>query len=146
MIGYISVRHAPDHLWRVTSCHGAPNTPTSFKMTGSCQYCASKRVVPVLYERMDRADWKAGNKYRPFCYECEKWNPCCSKEVWQTHESPKVLPADSDPDDPDLIPAEETRFADNLANVFECPNDGCKAVHAGYPTECDNCGAPYRWK
>lgn len=115
-------------------------------MTGSCRYCASERTVPVLYERMERANWKAGNKYRVFCQECERWLPCCSKEDWRTHDNPHVLPADSDPDDPELIPAGETEFADDLANRFQCPNDGCEAVHTGFPADCDHCGAPYSWK
>jgi len=116
-------------------------------MVGAYQYCASERVVPVLYARMARANWKPGNQYRPFRRECERWLPCCDKQAWRFHDDPHVLPADSDPDDPSLIPTTETEFADRLPeNIFECPSDGCEAVHEGYPESCDTCGTPYNWQ
>lgn len=59
------------------------------------------------------------------------------------HPEPQVLPADADPDDPMLVPAEETEFAEATENRFDCPE--CNALQMGYPEECDTCGIPYNW-
>lgn len=67
----------------------------------------------------------------------------CERSVWARSDDAHVLPADVDPEDPTLVPAEETEFADRLENTFDCPN--CGAGQTGYPVECTDCGAPYSW-
>lgn len=124
-------------------------------MTDQCPFCASERTVPVIYERMDKANYIAGNKYRLRCRECDKWIYCTSEETWRTHNDPQVLPAGIDPKDPEFVPAVETEYSDRLAdesedpttdeNRFECPNGDCTASHVGYPEECNECGVPYTW-
>ena len=100
----------------------------------------------MIYERMDKANYLAGNKYRLRCRECERWLPCTSEETWRTHADPHVLPAGVDPKDPTIVSVEETEYADEVAeNSFECPAEGCSAEHTGYPDSCDSCGAVYDW-
>jgi hypothetical protein len=95
---------------------------------------------------MDNAEWVAGNKYRLHCRECGRWLPCCSERDWKTHDDPRVLPADCDPDDPELVPVEQTDYSDRIeSNFFRCPSEGCEATHNGYPDECGACGVSYNW-
>lgn len=92
------------------------------------------------------ANWVEGNKYRRRCRECQRWLPCCSAKEWKAHDDPQVLPADADPNDPDLVPVEQTEYEERIdSNYFECPASGCEATHNGYPDECRTCGISYNW-
>jgi hypothetical protein len=59
------------------------------------------------------------------------------------------LPAAFSPENPLFVPAEDTEFADELAedrapsNSFRCP--ACHAVQSGYPDKCSRCKVPYEW-
>lgn len=113
-----------------------------------CRFCGSQRVVPVMFERMERARWQPGNPYRQFCLECERWLQMCARGAWMTHPDARVLPASQDASDALLVPAEQTRFADELeigspTNWFQCP--ACATILTGYPDECAECGVPYEW-
>lgn len=107
-----------------------------------CQYCESERVVPVMDKRMDGTvkRW-GGNRFRGFCLVCRKFGAFTSREAWEDHPDARILPADADLDNPELLDAN----GEALENRFVCPMDGCDTVHEGYPDECDVCGAPYNW-
>lgn len=108
-----------------------------------CRYCESGRVVPVKDKRMNAtvSRW-GGNRFRSFCKECRRFGNFTSREAWEAHEDARVLAADADPEEPQLLSADGTEYR----NRFVCPNDGCDAVHDGYPTKCDVCDTPYEWE
>lgn len=123
-------------------------TTTRPEPTVECRYCASQRVIPVLFERMERAGWQPGNPFRQFCLECDRWLQMCSREAWERHPEARVLPATHSPDVPLLIPVEDTDFADRVssapaANQFDCP--ACGVLQTGYPDQCNRCSVPFEW-
>lgn len=121
-----------------------------------CRYCASERVVPVLDKRLHNSP-SAGNHFRDRCLHCERWLPRTSKQRFIEHANSKVLPPDSDPQNPTLVDLSDYEFADELnelieksensgtENEFRCPVDGCEAEHDGYPDYCEECGTKYNW-
>lgn len=121
-----------------------------------CRYCYAEAVVPVLDKRLHNSP-TAGNPFRSRCMGCERWLPMTGKDAFKEHPDSMVLPADQDPDDPDLVLFTEYDYQDELDqlakkverggtdNEFRCPADGCEADHTGYPDECGECGVPYDW-
>ncbi|WP_049970563.1 hypothetical protein [Haladaptatus cibarius] len=153
----------------------------------ACRYCDDHAVVAVLDQRI-ATGMKPGNRYRRYCLGCETWNPMSSKEYFEEHPLPHVLPTDANPDDPTLIllskfEADEDDEAERLAEIqarfdhddpddfetaatdadyqaaieadepepdakelenrFNC--DHCGAQNTGYPAECRQCDAIFRW-
>lgn len=85
-----------------------------------CEYCASRRVVPVLLKRIERSP-TAGNKYRRFCQGCERWLPFCGESDYRQALHPHVLPADGDPDDAaeHIVPLEDYDYGPEWADLVE---------------------------
>ncbi|WP_018128873.1 hypothetical protein [Haladaptatus paucihalophilus] len=90
----------------------------------ACRYCEEQAVGVVLDQRIGTGT-VPGNKYRRKCLnpDCEAWNPMTSKDYFDAHPLPHVLPADEDPDDPAaLVPLDEyddpdDEYADRLKAI-----------------------------
>lgn len=73
----------------------------------------------------------AGKRGNPFqLWEGDSFKKPASREKWETAEEQYYIPADKEK--PELV-----------ENEFECPN--CDRHHIGYPEECVECGAGYKW-
>jgi len=59
-----------------------------------------------------------------------------------THQGEEVA---ADGGQPEVEDVEDDEQDEEEANTFDCPATDCGATHSGYPDECDECGAPYKW-
>jgi len=110
-----------------------------------------------------------GNPYKEYCLECERFGPGTSREFFETHLRPHVLPKQLPVDDPESVipiqewdgcdcfedvkeraidlaehdPENERPFIATDANTFWCPS--CRAFLVGYPDECGACGQRFGW-
>ncbi|WP_425492174.1 SHOCT domain-containing protein [Halovivax limisalsi] len=71
-------------------------------MQDQCQYCSRSKVVPVHDKRIEQRS-RPGNAYRRFCLACDRWLPMCSKEYYDSHPHPHVLPIGRDPEKGNIV-------------------------------------------
>lgn len=122
---------------------------TSNQTIAECKFCAIQRLIPVLFERHRNAIGRPGKPFRQCCLECERWLKMGSRSEGENHPNAWALPAAFSSENPLFVPAEDTEFADELAdyrapsNSFRC--QACNSIQTGYPEQCSHCGAPYEW-
>ena len=69
----------------------------------TCRTCGAASVVPVLDKRIEHNPTGGGNRFRQWCTSCHAWQPSTSKDHYEQHPTPYVLPVDGDPNDPETI-------------------------------------------
>lgn len=85
-----------------------------------CRYCGEHSVVPVLDKSIERSPTGGGNKYRRRCLSCYRWAPMTSREHYEQHAHPHVLPVDADSDaEGSCVPLEEYDYGPEWEDLAE---------------------------
>lgn len=139
-----------------------------------CTSCGSSKTVPVLNVERQAGPTNNGNPYRARCMSCDSSFKPVGEDDWRSHRHPHVLPKEAIAPG-GIIPLEEWDRAERYqevvdrienyrgggdgeeedvegvdegpepeaTNAFRCPNCGARVT--GYPDECPECEAPYKW-